>query len=141
MASFFSDPWASSACHALNASDAYRDAAATWEGSICLVARAGDAPDGSRLDADRAVFLDLHQGACRGAHAVADAEASGAAFSIGASYADWRKILGGTLDPITAVMLGKLRVGGDKSAVIRHARAAKAMVACAAGVETEWPAA
>lgn len=140
MPAFFSDAWAEAACAALNASDAYREAAATWEGSLCFVARAGAGPDGSVLDADRVAFFDLDRGACRGARSVESAAEAGAAFAIEASYADWRKVLGGTLDPITAVMLGKLRVAGDKSVVIRHARAAKAMVACAAGVPTEWPA-
>ena len=138
---FLSDAWATAVCAALNASDAYRAAAATWAGSLCFVARAGDAPDGSRLDADRTAFFDLHAGACRGAHAVASAAEAGAAFSIEAAYADWRKVLAGTLDPVTALMLGKLRVTGDRSVVLRHAKAAKAMVACAASVETAWPAA
>ncbi len=141
MTAFLCDDWARALCAALNASPAYAEAAATWEGDLCFVARAGDAPDGSRLDADRTAYLDLDRGTCRGARAVADASAAGAAFAIEAAYADWRKILSGGLDPIMAVMLGKLRVAGDKSVVLRHAKAAKAMVACAAAVETEWPAA
>ena len=139
MPAFFSDAWAEAVCAALGASEAYREAAATWEGDLCFVARAGEAADGSRLDADRTAYLDLHRGACRGARAVESAAAAGAAFAIEAAYADWHRILAGRLDPITAVMLGKLRVVGDKSAVLRHARAAKAMVACAASVETTWP--
>ena len=142
---FLSDDWAAALCAALTASAAYREAAATWEGDLCFVAHAGGAADGSRLGADRTAFLDLHRGACRGARAVADAatarpDGSAAAFAIAAAYGDWHRILGGALDPITAVMLGKLRVSGDTAAVLRHARAAKAMVACAASVETAWPA-
>ena len=140
MPAFLSTPWAEALCAALSASDAYREAAATWEGDLCFVARAGDGPDGSRLDADRTAYFDLHHGACRGAGAVSSAADVGPAFAIEAAYADWHKILGGRLDPITAVMLGKLRVTGDKSAVLRHAKAAKAMVACAAALDTEWPA-
>lgn len=141
MPAFLSDDWAQALCAALNASPAYAEAAATWEGDLCFVARAGGAPDGSRLDADCTAYFDLDRGACRGAGAVASAADAGPAFAIEAAYADWRAILGGQLDPIMAVMLGKLRVAGDKSVVLRHAKAAKAMVACAASVETEWPAA
>lgn len=135
MPAFFSDAWAQAVCTALNASKAYREAAATWEGDLCFVARAGDGLDGTSLDADRTVYLDLHRGVCRSARAVAGE--AGAAFSIEAAYADWQRVLGGTLDPVMGVMLGKLRVVGDKAAVLRHARAAKALVACAAGVETD----
>ncbi len=141
MPAFFSDAWAEAVCAALTASAAYREAAESWEGDLCFVATVGEAADGSRLDADRTAYLDLHRGACRGARAVASAAEAGAAFAIEAAYGDWHRILGGTLDPIMAVMLGRLRVTGDKSAVLRHARAAKAMVACAASVETAWPAA
>ena len=137
---FLSDDWAAALGDALNASAAYRAAAATWAGSLCLVARAGDAADGSRLDADRTAFFDLHAGVCRSARAVASAADADAAFAIEAAYGDWRKVLAGALDPVTALMLGKLRVAGDKAVVLRHAKAAKAMVACAGAVETAWPA-
>ena len=139
MPAFFSDAWAQAVCAALNASDAYREAAAAWEGDLCFVARAGEGAQTGRLAEDRAAYLDLHLGACRSARAVASQDEAGAAFGIEAAYADWQRVLGGSLDPVMGVMLGKLRVVGDKAAVLRHARAAKALVACAAGVETVWP--
>lgn len=126
MPAFLSDDWAAVLCARLAASDAYRVAAATWEGSLCLVAT--DNPVG-------AVWLDLHHGACRGARAVAPGEP--AAVSIEASHADWQRVLAGALDPVMGVMLGKLKVRGDKAAVLRHARAARELAACAAAVETD----
>ncbi len=49
----FSEDWARNWAGELRRSDAYRTAAATWEGSLTLVMDAGDAGD------PRAVFADL----------------------------------------------------------------------------------
>lgn len=126
MPAFLSDAWAAALCQRLGASDAYATAAATWEGSLCLVARADAAgPAG-------AVWLDLHRGACRGARASApDADAD---VTIDAAHADWRRVLAGELDPVMGVMLGRLSVRGDRAQVLRHARAARELAACAAAI-------
>jgi putative sterol carrier protein len=132
MPSFLSDAWASALCARLAASDAYRAAAATWEGSLCLVAtEAADAPSGAAPAG--AVWLDLYHGDCRAARAVAPG--TDAFVTIEASHADWQRVLAGALDPVMGVMLGKLKVRGDKGAVLRHARAARELAACAAAID------
>ena len=131
-APLFSAPWAQALCQALNDSDEYRDAAATWEGDLSLVAQ---------TDADpRVVYLDLHHGACRSALAGPDAAAREAAFSIEAPLGVWRDLLAGTLDPIMGMMLGKLTVRGNVATIAAHAAAAKALIACATSVETTYAA-
>ncbi|HXI20188.1 MAG TPA: hypothetical protein VNH46_03845, partial [Gemmatimonadales bacterium] len=50
----FSDAWARACAEALNLRDAYRTAAASWEGAVLLVMQEeGD-------ETGRRVFLDLH---------------------------------------------------------------------------------
>ncbi len=132
MPELFSAPWAAAAGDALNASDAYRDAARTWDGAIRLVAR-------DEADAPRAVWLDLHHGRCDATRAGADALAAVAPFEIAAPVAVWADVLAGRLDPLMGMMLGKLKVTGDMGQISRHVKAAKEMVACAASVETTTP--
>lgn len=132
MPAFFSAPWASAVCDALNASDAYREAAATWDGAIRFVAR--DVPGG-----DRTVRLDLRHGACHGTLTGADAASADAPFEIAATYDVWTDVLGGRLDALMGMMLGKLKLTGNMGQIMAHAKAAKALVACAATVETTAP--
>ncbi|WP_420456085.1 SCP2 sterol-binding domain-containing protein [Rubrivirga sp.] len=133
MPELFSAPWATAVGDALNASDAYREAAATWDGAIRLAAR--DVPGGG----ERAVWLDLHHGRCDETRAGEHALAAEAPFEIAAPVAVWTEVLAGRLDPLMGMMLGKLKVTGDMGQISRHVRAAKEMVACAASVETTMP--
>ena len=134
MPAFFSPDWADAVCAALNASDAYRQSAATWDGAIRFVAR--DVPG---ADGDRAVWLDLRHGDCHGTRTGADAGSAGAPFEIAAAYPVWTEVLAGRLDPVMGMMLGKLKLTGSMAQIAAHAGAAKQLVACAASVETTAP--
>ena len=131
---FFSAPWASAVCDALNASDDYRQSAATWDGAIRFVAHGVPG-----AEPERAVWLDLRHGACHGTRTGAEAAAA-APFEIAAAYAVWTEVLAGRLDPVMGMMLGKLKLTGSMAQIAAHAKAAKALVACAASVETSAPA-
>lgn len=130
----FTAPWAEAVCAALNASDAYREAGAGWDGALAFVAEPG-----GPLAAARSVWLDLGGGACAGALAGPDAEAAEAPFTIAAPYPVWADVLAGRQDPILGLMLGKLRLTGSMGTVAAHAAAAKALVAVAASVEATAP--
>ena len=128
MPAFFSPAWASAVCDALNASEAYREAAATWDGAIRFVARD---PAG-----DLEVWLDLRHGACHGTKTGDDAAQAEAPFEIAASRPVWDDVLAQRLDPVMGMMLGKLKLAGSMAQIASHAKAAKALVACAASVKT-----
>ncbi|MGB3545050.1 SCP2 sterol-binding domain-containing protein [Rubrivirga sp.] len=128
MPAFFSPAWASAVCDALNASESYREAARTWDGAIRFVART----DGDGLE----VWLDLRHGECHGTKTGEDASTAEAPFEIAASRAVWDDVLAQTLDPVMGMMLGKLKLTGSMAQIASHAKAAKALVACAASVET-----
>jgi putative sterol carrier protein len=128
----FTEDWARACCEALNRSEAYRASAATWEGAIVLAMQA-DAAQG--VDADRAVYIDAHQGACRGARMATEEEAEAAPFVFRANPATWKRLLAGEMEPVSAVMMGKLRlVRGNLFTLAKYAQAAKDMVAAAATV-------
>ncbi len=134
MPAFFSPAWAAAVGDALNASDAYRQSAATWDGAIRFVAREVPGPE-----SERAVWLDLSHGECHGTTTGDDARQSDAPFEIAAAYPVWTEVLAGRLDPVMGMMLGKLKLTGPMAQIAAHAGAAKQLVACASSVETTAP--
>jgi putative sterol carrier protein len=133
----FTEAWARACCEQLHESEAYRTAAAEWEGSIVL-ALAADPAQG--VPEERRVFIDAHRGTCRGAHMASDEELAQATFVFSADVGSWRRLLGGELEPVAAVMQGRLRlVRGGLFALARFAQAAREMVAGAARAGGSFP--
>jgi len=133
----FTEEWARACCDALNRSAAYRASAATWEGEIIL-SMSADAAQG--VAADRAIYIDTHRGECRRAHVAGEEEMERAAFAFRADPATWKRLLARELEPVAAVMQGKLRlVRGNLFALAKYAQAAKDMVAAAGEVGGTFP--
>jgi len=133
----FTEDWARACCDALNRSEAYRASAATWEGEIVLAM----SPDPARgVDAERAIYIDAHHGECRRAHVATPAELANAAFVFSADPTTWRRLLAREVEPVAAVMQGKLRLArGNVFALARYAQAAKEMIAAAGQAGGRWP--
>lgn len=133
----FTEEWARACCEALNRSEAYRASAATWEGEIILSMQADPAQG---VDGDRAVYIDTHRGECRRAHVASDDEMARAAFTFRADPATWKLLLANEMEPVSAVMQGKLRlVRGNLFALAKYAQAAKDMVSAAGEVGGTFP--
>lgn len=133
----FTEDWARACCEALNASGAYRDSAAQWEGSIVL-AMSADAAGG--VGEDRAVFIDAHRGECRGAWMAGDDDVATATYVLRADPATWKRLLAKETEPVAAVMQGKLRLDrGSLMSLAKFARAAKDMISAAAEVGATFP--
>jgi putative sterol carrier protein len=135
MALFPSQPWLDAFASAINESATYRDAAATWEGAIAFVF--GAEPDRG-VPEDVWALLDLWHGECRDARIVRPDEGAMAPYVIRAPYTRWRSILEGELDPIKAMMQGKLRVRGNLATIVRYVRAANELVRLTGTVPTEF---
>ena len=135
MALFPSDEWLSLYRDLINGSDEYRDAARTWEGDIAFVLEAE--PDRG-VPSELAALLDLWHGECRDARMLGPGEGQEAAYGIRAPYSRWREVLAGELDPVKAMVQGKLKLRGDLANIIRHVRAAKELVHLTTRVPTEF---
>jgi len=134
-----SQEWADAWKDALNASPAYRAAAASWEGAVVAAVRA----QAERRIGQRALFLDLWHGSCRAARPAADADFATARYVLTASAATWTELLNGALDPVAAVTGGRLELTkGSVLGLFPHLAAAKELVAvarCLGGVPPpEW---
>jgi putative sterol carrier protein len=133
---FASEDWFHAFEDRINASQAYRNAAADWEGDIAFVIQAE--PD-RNVPADVWGYLDLWHGACRDARVVSPERGAEARYVLTAPYTRWKDIVRGDLDPIKAMMQGKLKVRGDLPTIVRYVRAADELVHLTGEVETAFP--
>lgn len=136
MSEILTDAWAKAWSEALNGSASYRAVAASWEGAVLVTVRG----DPGRGVEERAVFLDLWHGTCREARAARQGDLETARYALTADAGTWAGLLGGTLDPMTAVMGGALDLTkGSVASLFPHLAAAKELVAVARGLETSLP--
>lgn len=135
---FPSAEWAAAYHQAINQNPLYQKAAASWDqGAIAFVCK----PEPSLgLDTAHGVVLDLHLGRCNGALYTTDAaRINETPFVIEASYAQWKSVLRGEIDPIKAMLQGQLKLAkGHLPTIIRDVEGSKQLVLSAAGIETEF---
>lgn len=133
---FPTDEWFQAFIDAVNASEAYEEYAATWEGDVVLQIEAE--PD-KGVPEDVYGLLDLWHGKCRGGGVVEAARADPAEFAIRAPYSRWRDVIVGDLEPIKGLTQGKLRVRGDLPKILRYVRATQELAYIAGEVDTTFP--
>jgi len=131
----FTQLWADALRNVINADQAYRAAATNWTWPVALVLEA--APELGYFD-ETAVEFDLDRGTCTAVRVVAPSTVT-APYVLRAPYAIWKRIVRGTMDPVMAVALRRVSLQGSLSSLLLHARAAKALVACASRVPTHFP--
>jgi putative sterol carrier protein len=135
VASFPSDEWLRLYRDLINGSQEYREASQDWEGDIAFVMEAE--PDRG-VPEDLVAWLDLWHGECRGARMITADEGELAAYGIRAPYSRWREVLEGRLEPVKAMVQGKLKLRGDLAEIVRHVRAAKELVNLTTRVPTDF---
>jgi putative sterol carrier protein len=133
---FLSQGWFDAFRDAINGSSEYREAAADWEDDIAFHVEAE--PD-KGIPADIWARVDLWHGICRSAGLIDAAEGSTSAYVLAAPYTRWKDVVLGDLDPIRAMMQGKLRVRGDLPTIVRQVRSANELVRLTGEVPTEFP--
>jgi putative sterol carrier protein len=135
---FPSADWASAYRDAINANALYKKSAAGWDqGAIAFVCK----PDAALgIDGPQAIILDLHQGECRGVQYATDTVAlASTPFIIEASYAQWKSVISGQIDPIKAMLQGQLRLTkGHLPTIIRDVEGSKQLVLSAGAIETQF---
>jgi putative sterol carrier protein len=135
MAEFPSEEWLDEFVDRINSSQAYKEAAATWEGDVCFVFEAE--PD-KGVPQNIHGWLDLWHGECRGGKLVSQEEGEKATFVISAPYSRWKEVLRRELDPVKGMMQGKLKLKGDLPTIVRYVKASNELVNLAGTVPTEF---
>ncbi len=130
----FTEAWAKACQNQLNRSETYRLSAQEWKWPLVLVRENG--ADGKA----QRIFLDLWEGTCREARFATENDLQKADFVISASPKNWAQVLGGEVDPMMALMRGKLKLAkGKLFTLARFSGAAKALVAVAGEVSSPLP--
>lgn len=131
----FTQAWADAVRDTINDDAHYRTVAAEWSWPVALVLEA--VPEFGYAS-DAAVEFALNRGRCTAA-AVVDPASLDVPFVLRARYAVWKRIVLGITDPVIALLLRQVTLDGSLSTLMLHAGAAKALVACARRVPTEFP--
>ena len=131
---FPSDAWVKALMQDLNRSEAYAEAAKTWEGDFYFIVDPGGA-----LDKTVILYMDLWHGKCRDAYQVTDESAKTPVFRMSAPVATWKKVLTKKLDVIQGLVTGQLKLKGNMAMVMKSVKAAKELVESCTRVETEFP--
>jgi putative sterol carrier protein len=133
MALFPSEEWVSEYKDAINGNPEYRTGAANWtHGVVALVCKALP----PHLPEDVGIWLDLDRGVCHEARVVTLEEAVKAPFCITGEYTRWKQVIRKELDPIKAMMQGKLKLKGDLPTIVRAVKASQELVNSSAMVST-----
>jgi putative sterol carrier protein len=135
---FPSAEWVESLVTILNEDPRYGQVARGWEGDLVF----GILPDGATRGAGvgvQHIYLDLWHGKCRKAayHAAGSADVPSAAFTLSADHSQFLRILAGDLDPMQAMLTGKLQVIGNMGYILRNVHVVLDFVRCCRRVELE----
>lgn len=131
---FPSDEWIKAMAVEVNRSEAYRKAAANWEGDFYFICEPGPG-----LLEPVIMYMDLWHGEARSAGAVAQESDKDPEFIIRAPVDTWRRVIEKKLDPIQGMVTGQLKLKGTMSKIMRYPKAAAELVNCATKVPTEFP--
>jgi putative sterol carrier protein len=134
---FPSVEWCSAYKDAINANPGYKVAGKDWtHGAVAMVVMAEPSIG---IAEDMAMWLDLHQGECRECRLTSREEAEKAPFVIVASYARWKEVIRGQLDPTKGMMQNKLKLTkGNMPTMVKFVTASKELVASTSRVPTAF---
>lgn len=129
----FSEDWAAAYIDAINANEEYAKSSKNWElGAIALVIK----QDGG----ERAVIVDLLHGKCLKSTSITMTEAhEQATFVVEGDEAAWKQVLAGEIQPLMAIMRGKLKLGkGSIAKLLPYTKGAIELVHSAQTLDTEF---
>ncbi len=133
----FGPDWATALERELASDDAWRRAAASWKGSLMLVAGIDATPG---IAVERALFLDLAHGNARAVRPALAEDRRSARFVLTAPTATWIEVLEGDLEPASALMSGRVRLErGSLFSLLPYLEAARRLLACARNVGVGRP--
>lgn len=135
---FPSEEWTQAFAVAVNDNEDYRKHGKPWTyGAVAMVISKN--PE-LGIDEDTGMILDVDQGVCRGTQYVKGMDAvQEAPFVIVAPYDRWKQVIRGEVDPIKAMMEGKLKMTkGHLPTMLRFVESSRALVVSATKVPTRF---
>jgi putative sterol carrier protein len=137
MYELFGSEWTQAFGEKIRASEAYKEAAKTWEWPLFLMLQADPSLG---IPEDRLVYLDLWHGECRQARVGTRDDLERTPYIISADAYTWKQVLTRKLEPIYGIMRGKLKlVKGSMGTLAGYVLAAKELVMATTQFETRFP--
>lgn len=113
----------------INSSSSFEEAGGRWEAQLGL----GFLPD--EHDArTRYVVLNLHEGQCEKAEFADEETFEECPYRLSGPWDRWAQLAAGRLEPLKAIVLKRIELGGDLLRMAVHLPAAKALLECACRV-------
>ncbi len=134
MAIFPSIEWASAVMERLNNDEDYARIAKKWEDDLKFIVE----PGGS-LPAVVGLYFDLWHGKCRNALFLPETTVEKtASFTLSGTYENFKRILEGKLDPMQALLTGKVHVQGNLGLLLRSVPIVLNFVRCCREVTDQF---
>ena len=134
---FGTESWAQALAAEINASSEYRNAAAKWgdgfNGNVLLVFDAD-----ATLPVACALLVKLAKGVCLSASFVPGVAHPDAGFGLRAPFSIWQDELSRKTLAATAILTGRMTVQGDRMTLLKHTAAHRALISCAAALDTDF---
>lgn len=134
MIEFATDEWAKALMEKINASEAYAQAAKTWEGDFYFILEANE-----NIPEPVYIYMDLWHGKCREAFATTDPSVKDPVFRMSGPLENWQRVIEKKLDPIQGLLTRQFKLKGDMVKVMRAVKAAQELVNCTTLVPTQFP--
>lgn len=132
----FSSEWSDQLKDELNKSSSYKASARGWKWTVGMVIEAE--PD-KNVPESVGVVMDLFDGEARDVKVGTVAEAQACNFVLTAPYSRWKQVATKQLDPIKAMLTGKLKLKGDLPTIVRYTKAAQELTEATTRVVVKWP--
>jgi len=134
---FPSAEWTQAYKDAINSNEAYKVAGKDWtHGVVAMVVKADPSLG---IPEDIGMWLDVHGGECRECRLISRAEAENAAFVIVAEYSRWKQVIKKEVDPIKAMMQGKLKLTkGHMPTIVKYVNSSRQLVESTTRVPTKF---
>jgi putative sterol carrier protein len=129
---FPSDAWVKALQDQLNNSPTYAEVAKNWEGDILFQVENSDDPP-------QRLYIDLWHGKSRNAFMVTDEASVKPAFRLSATLDNFIRVIKGELDPMQAMVTGKIKVQGNMVMLMKNIPTVLEFVRTCRMVESEFP--
>ncbi|MBW1989355.1 MAG: SCP2 sterol-binding domain-containing protein [Deltaproteobacteria bacterium] len=131
---FPSIEWFQALADELNSSDEYKKAASKYEGALCLEVL----KEPGMLEEDIYGYVDPYHGEIREFCIMESPDEKETEFQVSGPYSTWKEIVKGNLDPMQAIMKGKLKVRGSMAKLLKEVKASQAMLKSLKNIPTRY---
>jgi putative sterol carrier protein len=129
-----SPEWAATYEKMIQEDEEYRKAAKGWEGTVVIHIKANP---GLGLDEDIYLLLDLWHGDCRSVRLVPREAGEKGNFILTGELERWEAVTSGNLDPVKAMMQGKVKLKGNLPTIVRYTKASSILTKISTRIEAK----